>query len=260
MNIRSSLLLVALPLSACSSSTSGVTSDGGASADGAVADGGSTPGADGGGSSGGTQCTAAREQSLPPIDKVSTGAVSVVSDAGGTKTIYVDASAGGSGNSGKSPRVYVDLGAGARVDVTDKSAATSKDWDLAIKRTVIFTNSGDGGPGTGGAATLSKAFASVSAADVSAANPVAEAFFKADCELNVDQIGQLQTTFSGWYDYEESKNIPTPKPNVTYVVRGGTGRQYKVAIKAYDALPDGGSRNNASTGFYLLEVAEVTGP
>jgi len=28
-------------------------------------------------------------------------------------------------------------------------------------------------------------------------------------------------------------------------------------MKAYVALPDGGTRNNMSTGFFVLEVAEV---
>lgn len=245
------LILLALPLAACSSSSTatpaGVTPDGGAPAEAGTTD---AP-------SGGTQCTSARDQLLLPIDKVSTGAVSVVSDANGTKTIYVDASGGGLGSAAKNPRVYIDLGAGTRVAVTDKSAVGSKDWDLALKRSVIFTNGGDAGAGSGGAVSLPKAFASASAADVTSAKPASESFFDADCNAKLDPTGAPSTTFSDWYDYDQATNIPTPKPNVTYVVSGGTGKKYKVGIKAYDALPDGGSRNNTSTGFYLLEVTEV---
>jgi hypothetical protein len=224
------LILLGVPFAACSSTTQtpvGFTTDAGPEPDAGITD---AP-------TGGTLCSSARDQLLLPIDKVSTGVVSVLSDADGKKTIYVDASAGGLGVAAKNPRVYVDLGAGTRVAVT--------------------TNSGDAGVGTGGAAKLAKAFASVTPADIAAATPAAESFFDADCNAKLDPTGAAKTTFADWYDYDETTNIPTPKPNVTFVVQGGTGRKYKVAIKAYDALPDGGTRNNTSTGFYLLEVTEA---
>ena len=207
---------------------------------------------------GGTQCSSARDQLLLPIDKTSTGAVTILSDTGGKKTIYVDASAGGTGSAAKTPRVYIDLAAGTRVSVTDKSATASTGWDLSLKRYVIFTNSGDGGTGAGGAVRIPKAFAAVTDADVTAAAPAPESLFDADCNAKVDRTQAPATTFSDWYDYDEATMIPTPKTGVSYAVRGATGRLYKVGIKAYDALPDGGSRNNMSTGFFLLEVTEVT--
>lgn len=246
-----SLILVAVPFAACSSSTT-PTGIGVGTPDGGDPDAGTVDAPPGG-----TQCTSARDQLLLPIDKVSTGVVSVLSDVAGKKTIYVDAAAGGLGTAAKNPRVYVDLAAGARVAVTDKSAAASTEWDLALKRSVIFTNGGDTGVGVGGAVSLPKAFASVSAADVTSAVPAKEKLFDGNCNAQVDRTNAPNTTFADWYDYDQATNIPTPKPNVTFVVTGGTGKKYKVGIKAYDALPDGGSRNNTSTGFYLLEVTEV---
>lgn len=247
------LALSLLPLAGCSSSTpaggTGVLAPDAGDADAATTD---AP-------SGGTQCSSARDQLLLPIDKVSTGVVSVVSDTGGKKTIYVDASGGGLGTAAKSPRVYVDLGTGTRVALTDKSAPASKDWDLALKRSLIFTNGGDAGAGVGGAVAIEKVFASVSAAEVSAAKPLSEKFFDKDCNAQLDRTNAPLTTFTDWYDYDQVTNIPTPKPGFTYVVVGGQGKRFKVGIKAYDALPDGGSRNNMSTGFYLLEVTEVPG-
>jgi len=243
------LILLAVPFAACSSSTNAIgvgVVDGGAEA-------GTTDAP-----SGGTQCSSARDQLLLPIDKTSTGAVTVLSDTGGKRTIYVDASAGGTGSAAKTPRVYIDLGAGKRATVTDKSAPASTDWDLALKRYVIFTNSGDVGVGTGGAVQIPKAFAAVTDAEVTAAAPVPESLFDADCNAKLDPTQAPATTFSDWYDYDEATMLPTPKTAVTYAVRGATGRLYKVGIKAYDALPDGGSRNNMSTGFFLLEVSEVT--
>jgi hypothetical protein len=243
------VLFLALPVVACSSSSnSAVIVD--------APDDGGRPDAP----PGGTQCSSARDQLLLPIDKVSTGAVSIVSDTGGKKTIYVDASAGGLGNSAKNPRVYVDLSNGTAVPVTDKAAVSSTDWDLALKRAVIFSNSGDSGVGTGGAVQIKKAVASVSDDEAKAASPAAESFFDADCNAKLDPTGAPATTFADWYDYDQTTNIPTPNPDVSYVVRGGTGKIFKVGIKAYDALPDGGSRNNTSTGFYLLEVTEVAAP
>lgn len=248
---RFSFVLLGLAVAACSSSSTSTPAGPAPTPEAGVPEAGTDA------PPGGTQCTSAREQLLLPIDKVSIGAVSIISDVGGKKTIYVDAAAGGLPNAAKSPRVYVDLGSGTRVAVTDKSAVTSKDWDLALKRAVIFTNSGDAGIGIGGGLQLAKPFASVTAADVTAGATTKESFFDADCNAKLAPDGAPATTFSDWYDYDQATNIPSPKTNVTYVVRGGTGRQYKVGIKAYDALPDGGSRSNMSTGFYLLEVTEV---
>ncbi|HSO31335.1 MAG TPA: HmuY family protein [Labilithrix sp.] len=244
-------IFLLVPIAACSSSSNvtpvGTTPDAGDPDAGAV----DAP-------AGGPQCSTARDQLLLPIDKTSTGAVTILSDTGGKKTIYVDASAGGFQTAAKSPRIYLDLGAGTRVAVTDKSASSSTAWDLGLKRYVIFTNSGDVGSGGGGAVQIPKAFASVTDGEVTAASPAAESMFDADCNAKLDRTQAPLTTFSDWYDYDDATMIPSPKANVTYVVRGGTGRLYKVAIKAYDALPDGGSRNNMSTGFFLLEVTEVT--
>ena len=207
--------------------------------------------------SAGTQCSTARDQLLLPIAKISSGVVTVLADAGGTRTLYVDASAGGFQAAAKSPRIYLDLGAGTRVAVTDKSAPTSPDWDLSLKRYVIFIKSGDVGSGRGGAKQIPKPFASVTDAEVAAAATAAESMFDADCNAKTDPTGAPLTTFSAWYDHDEATMIPSPRPGVTYAVRGGTGRLYEVGIKAYDALPDGGTRNNMSTGFFVLEVAEV---
>ena len=237
-------------IAACSSSSTNPTPAG------ALPDGGETDGAIADASVG-TQCSTARDQLLLPIDKTSSGVVTALGNTAGTKTLYVDASAGGFQTAAKNPRIYLDLGAGTRVAVTDKSAPTSPDWDLSLKRYVIFTNSGDVGSGMGGAKQIPKAFASVTDAEVSAAAIAGESMFDADCNAKTDRTGAPLTTFSDWYDYDDATMIPSPKPAVTYAVRGGTGRLYKVGIKAYDALPDGGSRNNMSTGFFVLEVAEV---
>lgn len=228
-------------LAACSSST---TPTGGLAADGG-------DGTDLDGGAGGTMCTSARNQLLAPLAKSSKGAVTVVSTKGDTKVVYVDASAGGV--NGSAPRVYVNLDTVTRVDLTDTAAFTSADWDLALKRTVLYTNSGDAGIGIGGAQQVAKAFASVTAAD--ATQVAKESFFDDQCTAKTDPIGGPLSAFSDWYDYDMATNIPTPKPNVTYIVRGGTGKLFKVAITSYTGLADGGT--GMATGFFLLNVAAL---
>lgn len=244
------LVVVSSLFAACSSSNSGTSSsssgdvDAGNDADVPV----------------GTQCSAARAAALPPINKVATGTVSVLGESGGAKKIYIDASAGGFQAAAKNPRLYLNLERTEAVAVTDGAALESTDWDIALKRVTIYTNSGDGGPGVGGAVAVVKDFASVTAADAAKIGP--EKFFDENCELQKEQLGGPFTSFSnpppfGWYDYDDATMIPTPRPGVTYLVKGGTGKLYKLAIRAYDALPDGGTRNNMSTGFFILEVAPL---
>lgn len=251
---RFCFLLLCVPVlgafAACSSSSTTSSSGGVTPADDGGTDGAATTDAP----SGATTCTKAREDLLVPINKVSTGAVTVVSDTGGVKTLYIDASGGGSANAIKNPRIYVDLEAGARVEVTDTTAPMSTAWDLALKRDKIYTNSGDAGPGMGGAMIIDKTFSAVNAAEANGTALVAEKFFDADCNPQLDMTQTVSTTFSDWYDYDQVTHIPTPK-DVTYVVRGGTGKKYKIAITAYDGLADGGK--GMATAFYLMKVTAL---
>lgn len=236
-------------LAGCSSSSTTPPSQ--AAADGGDPDATAT-GADAG--TAGSQCTAARDATLKPIGRVSTGAVSIVSEDGATRLLYIDASAGGQARASTNPRVYVNLETGARVDVTDKSALESTEWDLSLKRTVIFTNGGDGGPGVGGAAFVAKTFDAVTSAD--GANTKQEAFFDEECNALVDEAGFLTTTFSpDWYDYDTATNGVVPK-DVTFVVTGGTGKKYKVAIQSFTGKPDG-STTAPSGGYFLVKVAPL---
>jgi hypothetical protein len=207
-----------------------------------------------GGTAGG-QCTAARESTLKPIDKVATQAVSIVEEDGATKLLYVDGSAGGTQLASRNPYVFVNLETGTKVAVTDKSALESTEWDLAIKRTIIFTNGGDGGPGTGGAARVDKAFAEVTDADSS--KIATEKFFDEECNAILDQANFLTTTFSpDWYTYDEANNGVAPVEGITYVVAGGTGKKYKVAIESYTGKPDG-TTTSPSGGYFLIRIAPL---
>ena len=102
---------------------------------------------------------------------------------------------------------------------------------------------------------IEKTFSAVNAAEANGTALVPEKFFDADCNPQLDQTQTVSTTFSDWYDYDQVTHIPTPK-DVTYVVQGGTGKKYKVAITAYDGLR--GRRHRAwRPRFYLLKVTAL---
>lgn len=263
MNSRFCFALLCIPAfglvagaPACSSSnTSGgtvVPGDGGpGTADGATSDG---PASDA--PPGGTQCSKARDDLLLPINKTSTGAVSIVSESGATKTIYVDASAGGFTEAVKNPRIYIDLATGEKVDVTDKTALESTAWDLALKRQFIFTNSGDAGIGVGGAIQLNTPFSAVTEAEANAAMIERERFFNEECVAEKDQFGfSPNSTFSDWYNYDSPTMMITTPKDVTYIVSGGTGKKYKLGIKTYRGLTDGGT--GTASGIFVLQVTAL---
>src|SRR5262245_2674357 len=114
--MKRATLLLSFALAVACTSNSGTPPDTGS-------DGGSDvnpgDGGGGGGGGGGGNCTAAREQSLKPIDKVSAGRVLILSETGGTRTLFIDASAGGPALASQNPFIYVNLERAAKVDVTD---------------------------------------------------------------------------------------------------------------------------------------------
>src|SRR6187551_3589709 len=75
------------------------------------------------GSSGGStfvdNCSAARAQQLGAIDSVSTGAVQLLSNTAGVKTLYVDATAGGQNGATTHPWIFIALGDATKASVTD---------------------------------------------------------------------------------------------------------------------------------------------
>lgn len=250
MKLVFGILSLVLLVPACSSSSSPAAT---AAPDGGTTDAGAAD--EDSGAPTGTQCSAARKTFLGPVAKVSTAEVKVISTAGGVTTLYVDASAGGVASAPTNPRVYIKL-TGERVDIDDDAAFTSTDWDLALKRVDIYTNSGDAGLGRGGAAKLSKDFDAVTAADADAAAIKPESFFDADCNGKKDQAEFIITTFQGWYDYAVGGGV-TVAPSTTYVVRGADGTsRYKVGIVTYTGKDDG-STNGTVSGRFILKVAAL---
>ncbi len=203
----------------------------------------------------GTECTSARDTAVGPVDKVSTGAVTILSDTSGTRTLFVDATAGGFSAARDNPYTYVSLKTGTRVDITDKAAFDSTEWDLAFKRATIHTNSGDAGPGMGGAAFLSgKTFDAVTVTDGTAAMLKSEDWFDADCQPYLDATNAIKTSMYGWYNYDEATMKVTPKDGV-YIVKGAAGDLYKLAIENYYGTETGGTGTVSAK--YIVKYAAL---
>lgn len=257
--MRSSLLTCGLVLSffvvsvsaGCSSTTGGTDTDAGTSSadSGAVLpDAATTPDT-------GASCEKAKSQLLTPIAQVSNALVKVLKDEGGVKTVYVDATVGGVTGVTTKPRVYVNLGSATRVDIDDNAATTSTDWDLAFKRPVVFTNGGEAGIGVGKAGFVDKDFDAVTAADEAAAKLAVEDFLDDDCNPILDRIDNPATSLSTWYDYNEQTHVLTPFKHV-YLIRGGTGKLYKMQIVSFYSNPDG-SIGTEGGGRFQLKIAAL---
>lgn len=210
------------------------------------------------GSSGGStfvdSCSAARAQQLGAIDTVSTGAVQLLSNTAGVKTLYVDATAGGQNGATTHPWIFIALSDATKASVTDVTSLQSLAWDLAIKRALIYTNGGEGGPGQGASAFVDKEFASVTSADATSAEFYSEKFFDADCNPVVDLTGAASTSFSTWYAYDEASHVLSPVSG-TWLVKGATGKLFKLRFKSYYATPSGGM--GSAGGAYLLEIGAL---
>jgi hypothetical protein len=232
---------------ACSSSPLDPGSSGGASNGSAGAD--ANAGTAGSGAAFVDGCSAARAQTLGALQTVSTANVQLLSDTAGVKTLYLDATAGGQNGAPTHPWTFIALGAGTKISVNDVSSLQSLAWDLAFKRALIYGNGGQGGPGVGASAFIDKDFASVSSADVTGADFYSESFFDEDCNPIVDVTGAASTSFSTWYNYDEASHV------LTWLVRGATGKLFKLRIKSYYATPSGGM--GSAGGAYLLEIGAL---
>jgi hypothetical protein len=144
----------------------------------------------------------------------------------------------------------VSLKTGTRVDITDKAAFDSTEWDLAFKRATIHTNSGDAGPGLGGAAFL----AGKSFDEAAATTTKIEDWFDGDCQPFLDATNAIKTSMYGWYDYDDATMKVTPKAGV-FIVKGATGESYKVAIQSYYGTPAGGTGTTSAN--YIVKYAAL---
>jgi len=247
------LMVLSCVLAACSSSpleSAAAGGDGDGSSAGAAATAGT--GASAGAPAFVNGCSAARAQLLGAIATVSSGTVRVIADTAGVKTLYVDATAGGQNGAVTHPYTFVALSNTTKAAVNDLSSLESVAWDLAFKRTQIYVNGGEGGPGVGASVFLSKDFADVTSADLSSVDLLSEKFFDDDCNPYVDLTGAAATSFSKWYNYDDETHLVSPVSG-TWLVRGAAGQYFKLRFDSYYGTQSGGT--GSAGGAYLLAIA-----
>jgi len=200
-------------------------------------------------------CSAALRQSLSLVDEVSTAAVSILSETGAERILYVDASVGGLSNQDTYPWSYVALGTGQAVAVTDLEALRSNAWDLAFKRSVVRTNGGDSGPGAGGAIRVALPWDEVDRSTLGSKTLPQESWFDENCELMRDSAQELVTTYSGWSEYDEAHHVVSAAPDVVFITAGADGSLYKVALLDYYSTPTGA--HGTVSGRYKVRIAPL---
>ena len=191
-------------------------------------------------------------EAWPLNDAVTDGSVSIDVGEGGVVTATIDASAGGSQESRDNPFVYIDLDAGALVEITDVDSLSDTTWDIAFKRVVIRTNGGDSGPGGVSMAKSSGVPFDEVDGDTDFSAFETDVSFDQDCVPYVDPIGNVlaainylnvdnPTGSASWYSYEGGVS---PVADDVYVVRTSEAF-YKLEILAW------------SSGEYTLQWAEL---
>jgi hypothetical protein len=200
-------------------------------------------------------CSAALRQSLSLVDEVSTAAVKTLSEANGERTLYIDASVGGLEGQDTHPWVYIALATGTAVAVTDLEALSSQAWDLAFKRSVVRTNSGDSGPGKGGAIRIGLPWDTVDKTTLGKKTLPVESWFDDDCMLTLDDALNLITTFSGWSMYNETEHVLSAAPDVVFITGAADGTLYKVAVLDYYSTPTG--THGTVSGRYKVRIAPL---
>ena len=121
------------------------------------------------------------------------------------------------------------------------------DWDIALKRSSLRSNSGDSGAGN-------RKVAVVAADDLAtvtvgpASGYTTDDFTSADCMFAGIPGGEPQSVFAEWYNYDQATNQLSPKPEV-YVVERSDGSRSAFRIVTYYGDPASAMRG----AFYRVE-------
>ena len=199
--------------------------------------------------------------SWPMPQGVSTAEVQVTRQ-GATSTATIDASAGGSAMAAQNPFVFLDLDQGQKVATGAPEALRSNvTWELAFRRTAVFINGGDSGPGSVEITRLTgKTFDEVTAQDV----PTRGSFLTEDpvdamCMVprpssGFGTVGSVferlnpDTTSSSWYNYSMGGGAPsvTAYPDHVYIIQGTDAqKRYKFGFISW------------VSGTYTVQWAEI---
>jgi hypothetical protein len=164
-------------------------------------------------------------------DKTNGGEVTTTTEGTDFVTL-VDATSGGSSRASQNAWVYVRFTqAGAeKLEIDDDTALSDMTWHLALRRYVIRTNGGDGGPSCVSVSALGrKDYADVTADDIEGAEFESEDFYSDTCVQRMDDIGGPKTAMSDWWDYASCvETTGTP-----FLVQLEDGHVLKLGVETY---------------------------
>ncbi|NJK88829.1 MAG: hypothetical protein HC923_05115 [Myxococcales bacterium] len=148
--------------------------------------------------------------------------------------------------------VYVSLKTQSIVSVA--SPESSSEWDIALRRTLLKTNSGSSGPGLGGAVeALSQAFGEITGADTVG--------FDTDVRVAPpgppvpeDQWPSANDSLSNWFDYDPATRAVSPR-DTSFIVRDASGAPHKLRIETWD---DGRFELRVAPIFWSPEVQTLS--
>ncbi|WP_224361463.1 HmuY family protein [Hyalangium versicolor] len=125
--------------------------------------------------------------------------------------------------------VYLQVDHGVVQVATPES---SKDWDVAVRRTQFRTNGGSSGPGLGGARIAEQT-------DFTAVQHAPTVGYVADTEQPIQGppnsgTASLNAVLGDWYDYDVNTHVVSPKARV-FLVRTASGDYARLQITSYSS-------------------------
>ncbi|MBT6177598.1 MAG: hypothetical protein HOI23_10150 [Deltaproteobacteria bacterium] len=157
---------------------------------------------------------------------------------------FVDATAGGFGNSSSNPWIYIrftETGA-EKVEINDNESLESMDWHLAAHRFKLRLNSGSGGPSCVAASVLLENDYDTIASVPENLTFYEDNFYTADCTLIQDSygLGSPQVFMSNWWSYAGC----VATTDVPFIIQLEDGKTIKLRVEEY--YQDGQDNCNAN--------------
>jgi hypothetical protein len=135
--------------------------------------------------------------------------------------------------------------------VADTDSASTK-WDIGFNGTKIIINGGTSGPGVGGAVVQSALFDQVTTAP--------DAGYVQDNKANPAVYAVPRGSGKGWYNYDPTANLISPKAGVVIIVKTADGKYAKMDIQSYyQGLPTSPTSTTADRYYSFRYVYQPNG-
>jgi hypothetical protein len=179
------------------------------------------------------------KDAMGDFDTASQGTLTLSEPSGeGIITATLDASIGGPEQAAQSSYLYIDLVAGELLSLSDKQAAQSEAWHIAIKRSELRANSADSGPGQIHVALQDQELSKLTNVPLSQDDTAwrRDDFVDEFCNVKTFGLDFIETSFGQWYEYDFENHVARVKPEQTYIIQDRqTNTSWGFTIDAFDA-------------------------